>query len=158
MTTTKGNENKYRLLGMPYGTACARLRKALLYECASRLGLCVCFQCGEPIEDVESFSIDHKEAWMSANDPVDAFFNLDNIAFSHLSCNIKAASRQAEEWIATNKRRGIELRKSNQIDGYSHCSLCKQQLPNESFSKNRNRYNGLQDCCESCRKVYRNKK
>ena len=84
------NERKTELLGMPIGTATRRLRKNLLFRLVKQLGMDGCYQCGRPIEAVEDLSIEHKLPWQSAPDPVGAFFDLDNIAFSHISCNIAA--------------------------------------------------------------------
>jgi hypothetical protein len=87
------NEKKRALLGIPYGTANARLKKALLFSLAKRLGLTYCYRCGAVIETIDDFSIEHKKAWASAVDPIAAFYDIDNIAFSHLICNISAATR-----------------------------------------------------------------
>lgn len=51
-------------LGMPYGTATSKLRKMIMFDLAKELGLLVCYRCGGPINTVEEFSIDHKEAWL----------------------------------------------------------------------------------------------
>ena len=36
-------------------------------------------------------SIDHKTPWLHSEDPRGLFFDIDNIAFSHKSCNYSAA-------------------------------------------------------------------
>ena len=46
----------------------------------------VCHRCGGELTR-ETFSVEHKVAWQSAPDPQAAFFDLDNIAFSHKACN-----------------------------------------------------------------------
>lgn len=76
---------------MPIGTATARLRKSLLFEFAKRLELDTCYRCGEKIQNIEEFSIEHIRSWQWSNDPVQMFFDLSNIAFSHLVCNVSAA-------------------------------------------------------------------
>lgn len=86
-------KKKSSILGVPFGTATARLRKSLLFSMAIRLKENVCFRCGGLIETEAVFTIEHKEAWMSHADPKMAFFNLENISFSHWSCNSKHASR-----------------------------------------------------------------
>ena len=86
------NEEKTRALGMNFGTASSRLRKLILFDFMQRLDLDECFQCGKQIEDVDDLSIEHKRPWQPTNDPKDTFFDLDNIAFSHLSCNSGAAN------------------------------------------------------------------
>lgn len=86
-----GNEVKTRLLGEPYGTATAKLRKAILFKLAQMAGLTGCYRCGEEIVNIEDFTIEHKESWMRSENPIEAFHDLNNIAFSHLSCNVGAA-------------------------------------------------------------------
>jgi len=88
-----GNDQKAKLLGMPFGTATSRLRKSLLFQMAQQLGRDICYRCGAKIAVLEEFSIEHKKAWASASCPVTAFFDLGNIEFSHLSCNSGAGYR-----------------------------------------------------------------
>jgi hypothetical protein len=45
-----------------------------------------CFRCGEKIERIEDLSIEHKKPWEGIS--VELFWDLDNIAFSHLRCNL----------------------------------------------------------------------
>jgi hypothetical protein len=74
-------------LGIPFGTARARLLRNLLYEFACRLGLDDCYRCGEKIESAEVFSVEHKEPWLDSPNPLGVYLELDNIAFSHTNCN-----------------------------------------------------------------------
>ena len=50
----------------------------------------ICFQCKQPITTVETFSIEHKLPWLHSPNPSQMYFDLENIAFSHLRCNIAA--------------------------------------------------------------------
>lgn len=86
-------DKKSELLGLNYSTASSSLRKQIIFHLAGVLGLLACHQCGEEIE-LERFSIEHKDPWMQADDPKASFFDMSNIAFSHLSCNIGAGSRE----------------------------------------------------------------
>jgi len=86
MSSNYGNKKKAEQLGMPYGTANGRLRKQILFHLLERHGENVCFQCGEKIECADVLSIEHKKPWL--DESVDLFWDLDNIAFSHLKCNI----------------------------------------------------------------------
>ena len=86
-------EKKSQQLGMPIGTATARLRKNILFSFLEKTKENICFQCGEIIENVDDLSIEHKEPWLDSDNPLDKFFSLDNIAFSHLTCNIGAARK-----------------------------------------------------------------
>lgn len=49
-----------------------------------------CHQCGNEIESENELSVEHKEPWLDSDNPTDKFFDLDNIAFSHLKCNVAA--------------------------------------------------------------------
>lgn len=84
--------NKKDLLGLDPGTASNRLVKNLLFDYVVKAGY-VCFRCGLPLTR-DTFSIEHKEPWMIATNPLDAFFDLDNIAYSHKLCNSLAARRK----------------------------------------------------------------
>src|SRR5688572_4097230 len=92
-STMMDNSNARRtvLLGLPFGTAQNKLRKSLLFEFARRLGLLGCYRCNGPIESIEVFSIEHKKSWMMSDNPQETFYDLDNIAFSHIRCNVAAA-------------------------------------------------------------------
>lgn len=80
-------DKKSQLLGMNFSTGRARLDRDLLFKCVVELGH-KCYRCGGDLTR-EEFSVDHKDNWSLAEDPVKAFFDLDNIAFSHLHCNTK---------------------------------------------------------------------
>ena len=81
-------------LGMNPATASGRLVKDTLFRLAVESGH-KCFQCGEELER-DSFSIEHKEPWLDSDNPKGSFFDQNNIAFSHLSCNA-AAARQPHQ-------------------------------------------------------------
>src|SRR5271157_5396828 len=85
------NAKKAEQLGMPYGTASGRLLKRLLLRMAQDLHRDTCYRCGKKIETVEELSIEHKEAWLDVS--VDLFWDLDNVAFSHRVCNVRAGRR-----------------------------------------------------------------
>ena len=85
------NKKKAEQLGMPYGTAAARLRKLILFDILQFYGDNICFQCGKEIENADELSIEHKIPWL--DNSVELFWDLDNISFSHLSCNVSAAKR-----------------------------------------------------------------
>jgi hypothetical protein len=89
----KHSKIKYDLLGEPIGTATGRLRKSIMFELIWKLDLDKCYRCGQKIKSVEELSIEHKVPWQSADDPKKAFFDLDNIAFSHLHCNTSTGYR-----------------------------------------------------------------
>ena len=103
-------------LGIPHGTANGRLRKIVLFELLKRHNENICFQCGKFIENVEEFSVEHKVPWLDSENPTKLFFDIDNIAFSHLRCNIVAAKR-------TVSPHGTQGRYQNHK---CRCLLCKE--------------------------------
>jgi hypothetical protein len=58
------------------------------------------------------FTIEHKEPWMQAENPIVAFFSEANIAFSHWLCNIKAASHPTKKYFTEEERKDV-LRETN---------------------------------------------
>lgn len=89
----KRNLKKNKQLEMNASTASHRLRRNIMYHLAKKLGEHYCYQCGAEIESVEDFTVEHKVPWIDSPNPRELFFSMDNIAFSHYSCNIGAARR-----------------------------------------------------------------
>ena len=96
-----------------------------------------CFHCKKKIESVSEFSIEHKKAWLDSDRPKEMFFDLNNISFSHKSCNFKMAKKPT-------KKIGP--------DGTSWCASCKNFLDIKEFykTKNKSRWNGLNRICKKC--------
>jgi|TARA_R100001463_G_scaffold63172_1_gene116129 hypothetical protein len=86
---------KTKQLRMNPSTASNRLKKLLLFDLAKKLKINWCYQCGAEIEYAGKMTIEHKTPWLDSEDPQKKFFELENIAFSHASCNY-AAARQKE--------------------------------------------------------------
>lgn len=76
-------------------TASGRLVKDILFKFVTDAGY-VCYQCGEPLTR-ETFSIEHKTPWLDSEDPIGLYFSMDNIDYSHKSCNSGAARRNKAE-------------------------------------------------------------
>jgi len=97
MTMSKSSQTKDNFLGIPYGTACNQLRKTLLFKFVKKAsgGKIKCWDCKKSITKVSDFSIQHKKPWLH-EDP-DLFWDLRNIAFSHLKCNKPNRRRNAEK-------------------------------------------------------------
>lgn len=85
------NNKKREQLGDHIGTAASRLRKSIIFNLLRQLDQNYCFQCKEKIDNVNDLSIEHKIPWLDSEDPKKLFYDVNNIAFSHLSCNVRAA-------------------------------------------------------------------
>lgn len=81
------SDKKTLQLGMNPSTASGRLVKDLLWSLIKQTGQDACCKCGEPMSR-ETFSIEHVTPWLDSEDPVGLYFDLDNIAYSHLRCNV----------------------------------------------------------------------
>jgi hypothetical protein len=132
------NERIGSQLGMSHGAATGRLRKMILFKFAQRLKEDTCFKCAKTIETVEELSIEHKEPW--ENRSAELFWDLNNVAFSHLKCNMP------------HIRRGGEPRRKIGSEGTAWCNVCKKFEPVESFYKHAERWNGLQQTCKLTRR------
>ncbi len=77
---------KKHQLGMDPGTAAGRLIKDLLFTFAIDAGH-QCYRCCRPLTRT-TFSVDHIKPWLNSPNPQEMFFDLKNIAFSHLACNV----------------------------------------------------------------------
>lgn len=100
------SKKKSEQLGMNPGTANYQLTRSILFDLVCQLGKDTCYHCEEKILKDE-FSIEHKVPWLDSDNPIDMFFDLDNISFSHLRCN-RAAARSA-------KKIDPELRKERKL-------------------------------------------
>jgi len=108
-----GNLNKRKQLKMPYGTACGRLRKKILFHLIKTHGYDSCYQCGKKIEKEEDLSIEHKKPWLNSENPHKLFFDINNIAFSHLNCNISNTRyyKKAEHGSLARYKNGCRCKK-----------------------------------------------
>lgn len=70
-------------------TASNRLVKDILYSLVVKTDQNNCFKCNFPMTR-ETFTIEHKEPWLDSDNPVDLYFDLENISFSHHKCNVGA--------------------------------------------------------------------
>lgn len=100
----KSHKKRKEQLGIPLGTASARLRKALLFKCVQELNKDYCHQCKQKIKFLDEFSIEHVVPWLDSNDPKGLFYDLNNIAFSHMKCNIAAARKSNKKYFTAEER------------------------------------------------------
>jgi len=130
-------------LGMSHGTAASRLRKMILFRQLKKHEENICVKCGVLIEVVEDLSIEHIKPW--ENRSPELFWDLDNVAFSHVRCN-KPHVR--------NTMPGADAVRKVAPEGQSWCRTHKKFLPIESFSKRPSRWNGVRHDCKECAKKY----
>lgn len=134
-----GNSNakKNATLGMSHSTATNRLRKMVLFRQLNKCGDNICIRCGLVIETVNELSIEHIKPWEGRSS--DLFWDLDNVAFSHVSCN-KPHSYDRE----SQKKIGPQ--------GTVWCRAHKDFLPIQNFWKHSGNWNGFSNTCIECMK------
>lgn len=128
------NEKKAAQLGMSGGKAYHKLRKKILFYYIKKAGNNICYRCEKKINDIDDFSIDHKKHWLNNN--IKLFWNIRNIAFSHLKCNLKSKNHSY---------------KRDCIKGKFWCIKCKKFKPKKDFIPSRNykfQY------CKECKRKY----
>jgi hypothetical protein len=135
--STKSNQVKAEQLGMPHGTATGRLKKAMMFLLLQRLGEDICFKCGKRIQTAAELSMEHKKPWLYSDDPVGHFFDLDNVAFSHLRCN------RPDRPSGPNRKQVP--------DGMRWCSGCQQPRDLSKFGSRNKGRRGCRGYCNECR-------
>lgn len=73
-------------------TATGRLVKDILWSLIVKTNQHYCCKCNGEMNR-STFSIEHLTPWLDSNNPVELFFDLENISFSHLDCNISDARK-----------------------------------------------------------------
>ena len=66
----------------------------LFFRLVQEVGLDYCHRCDEKIENYKQLSVDHIETWLHKSN--DLFWDIDNIAYSHLSCNSAKSASSTE--------------------------------------------------------------
>lgn len=121
---------KKEQLGMNPSTASQRLVKDILWSLIVKTGQDNCHRCSKKMSR-DNFSIEHIEDWLDSEDPVGLYFDLTNITFSHLKCNV-GASRGA---------RGKSTTTCGTLSQYSYgcrcddCKAAKSQHTKSRYSK-----------------------
>ena len=137
MILNKSKIEQTKQLGMPIGTAYARLKKSVMFSLLQQLNQDICYRCNKKIETSEELSIDHIKPWLYNN--IKLFWDLNNISFSHVKCNkplrghIKALYKIAPK-------------------GKVWCSGCKKYKIQNQFTKNKSEETGFSCYCKKCRK------
>lgn len=129
------SKRKSEFLGMPFGTATARLKKMILFSLLQKFQIDSCYVCNEKIDRIQDLTIEHILPWEGRD--VSLFWDLNNIAFSHIRCNIPHVRP-----IPKNRKEGPV--------GTSWCKSCQQFLANDQFTCNTSRWNGKSPTCKTC--------
>lgn len=125
---TNSNRKKTIQLRMSNGRAQHILRKMIMFQMIQKLGKDICFQCGKKIENIDELSIEHKIPWLDSENPIELFFDLDNIAFSHLKCNVLAVRQEYNNLICNH------IKREHGINGYKRgcrCPICTETKKKE---------------------------
>jgi len=120
------NKKKNDQLKMNHGTASNRLKKSILLDLLCKLDYNLCYRCGEEIKIAENLSIDHIKPWLDSENPIELFFDLNNVTFSHRRCNSGAA----------RKPHKLDLTKDERIEYYRKKS---KERNRKSYSKEKRR-------------------
>lgn len=97
------SDKKTKQLGMNPSTASGRLVKDLLWNFIETTGQDACCKCGEPMSR-ETFSIEHVTPWLDSDNPVELYFDLENISYSHRLCNITDVRRPTKKYDTPEER------------------------------------------------------
>jgi hypothetical protein len=135
---SNSNQRRSEILGMPFGTACNKLRRIVMFDLLQRHKENVCYKCGKVILRIEDLTLEHKEAWQESGALL--FWDLNNIAFSHRQCNLPT---------------GIVRREI--VDGTLWCSSCKEYKSISCFHKDRKQRTGYGLLCKDCSNSKRRK-
>ncbi len=141
--SSKHRDRRKRLqLGLPIGTASARLRKRMLFLLVQETGRDNCFRCGTKIEEAEDLTFDHKLPWIDVS--VELFWDLGNVAFSHALCN--SISRRT----TAGRVFGPSVLRKVAPPGMAWCTRHACFVPASEFNRNRAKWSGLQSFCRTC--------
>lgn len=104
-------DKKQQQLKMNPSTAAGRLIRDILYQFIVESDLNNCYHCNLPMSR-ETFSIEHKIPWLDSEDPVQLYFDLQNISYSHQSCNSSAARSARRKYKDEDEAKAARLKKS----------------------------------------------
>ena len=141
MGVDNSSKRKSEFLGIPYGTAVGRLRKKVLFHLLQKHKENVCVRCTKEIQTVEDLSIEHIKPWEGRS--VELFWNMDNVSFSHLKCNIPHFQ-------------GASKMRKQPPEGMAWCRAHKCFEPVGDFWKDEKRWNGLRKTCKESSAAFKN--
>lgn len=110
---SKETDRKSQILGMGFHKASYRLLRRILYGMLIELNRTKCYRCKNEIMSVNDLSVEHKKAWQSSENPLEMFFDLSNISFSHKSCNSKAAVNPRKKYATKEEYKREMMNRAN---------------------------------------------
>ncbi len=103
---------KAEQLGMNPSTARNRLLKSIVFQFIELSGQ-MCFRCDQ-VMSRDDFSIDHIEPWLDSEDPLKLYFDLENVTFSHHTCNSGAARHSHQKYFTVADKQAGRLQKQRE--------------------------------------------
>lgn len=91
------SKKKSAQLGMAFSKANYILSRDILFSFSQKLGYTQCVHC-KTLLIRTTFSIEHIIPWQDSATPFELFFDISNITFSCLSCNVKASRRYHKKY------------------------------------------------------------
>jgi len=108
-------DNKKKQLGMAPSNARNLLIRMIIFDFINKDNI-VCYRCYLEMS-LEDWSIEHKIPWLHSDNPIELYFDLKNVTFSHLRCNTLAARPEKNNTI----KHGI-----SRYNKYGcRCKVCK---------------------------------
>jgi hypothetical protein len=101
----KQNKRKSDLLGLCFSKARRLLVNSIIRSYFSNEdGEVFCYRCGLEIDRTQMLTLEHKDSWATAPDPLVAYLSLSNIAASHHKCNTNARRKRGGRDPIINRR------------------------------------------------------
>ena len=119
----RANELKTKQLGINHSTASARLIKDILFKFLKEKDI-NCYHCNQQMTR-EDFSIEHKIPWLHADNALELFFDLDNIGFSHLKCNVM--NRRVPEKFTDEEIRIRRNKRNAEYRARTYCPIKRRE-------------------------------
>jgi hypothetical protein len=116
----KFHMKKSEALGVNFSTATARLKLQVTLQLLKECGRNKCYRCNKEIEIATDLSLDHKEDWLNSNKEKELFWDLNNVAYSHKSCNIKAGLNKRTNFRGVTKLKNKNRNKRFQARKYEN--------------------------------------
>ena len=104
--------------GMTQNAAMKRLDRMLFFSLVEEVGRNICYQCEEVINNYRELSVEHKVSHMGDSK---LFWSKDNLAYSHLACNVAAGLRGK----GNRRNSKIVIRDHGTVGSYAKGCRCK---------------------------------